>query len=294
MTEGNAAAEQRRENNPPDPHADHFGDPLPIAALMRLGTVRLRETEAIASIAFSPDGHLLASGREDGLIRFWDPITGQAVREIGGDKERLLFRRETILPPYPFVGQEMGGDQDRLLSIAFSVDGKVLASLGKKALCLWDVASGKEIRKIPCSVPSPDLVSPNWQPDVPVVFSPDCQLVASIAVDHAIHVWEISTRQREAIGRPRGSRSKCLGFHIRWENLAGSRRDQEIENGSASVLGCGDRTTATQHPNRNGWALPRIHFLSRSENSGRGGHPRRRKETPKRHFVQRSLSCSLR
>ena len=43
-------------------------------------------------MAFSPDGRFLASAGEDGLIKLWDPASGQELRDIAAHRncERLV------------------------------------------------------------------------------------------------------------------------------------------------------------------------------------------------------------
>src|SRR6266851_593977 len=92
---------------PPDPktpvRSDAYGDPLPPGAIARLGTIRLRHGGQIGSVAFSPDGKILASGAADNLVKFWDPDTG---------KEMAVLK----------------GHTHTVWSVAFSPDGKTLAT----------------------------------------------------------------------------------------------------------------------------------------------------------------------
>ncbi len=69
--------------------ADQYGDPLPMRALVRMGTVRLRHAGRIESLAFSPDGKLVASAGSERTIRIWDLATGKQLLKIVGDQQQV-------------------------------------------------------------------------------------------------------------------------------------------------------------------------------------------------------------
>jgi WD40 repeat protein len=140
------------------PVADRYGDPLPLGALARLGTVRFRHTKTIWAMAYSPDGKILAAADGDGIaghrglswhgpaegtIRLWDPKTGKELRRLTGHDGIIR-------------------------SLAFSADGKLLVStspengLNRGRVNIWDVATGKRrelrdgIGSARCAALSPD------------------------------------------------------------------------------------------------------------------------------------------
>jgi hypothetical protein len=87
------------------------------SATIRLTVTTLSgHTDEVNSVAFSPDGRLLASGSADYTIKLWDVASGSLVRTLTGHT-------------------------DYVLSVAFSPDGRLLASgSDDKTIKLWDIS----------------------------------------------------------------------------------------------------------------------------------------------------------
>ena len=85
---------------------------------------QLGHSLGVTSVAFSPDGKLLASGSADNSIKLWNVASGRELRTLSGHTAPVS-------------------------SVAFSPDGKVLASGSwDTTIKLWDVASGRELRTL--------------------------------------------------------------------------------------------------------------------------------------------------
>jgi RNA polymerase sigma factor (sigma-70 family) len=139
---------------------DRHGDPLPPQALLRLGTLRFRQEGEVSAVAYSPDGKLLASTSDRGIL-LWDAASGKERRRLRG-----LAR-----------------------SLDFSPDGKLLAGVASYTgeLRLWDATTGKPVRRIMLG---------RRLPGERVRFSPDGKLLAVAGLDDTVLVFETATGKK--------------------------------------------------------------------------------------------------
>ncbi len=116
----------------------------------------------IISIAFSPDGKLLATGSRDKTLKLWNLRTGRLIRAFQGKG----------LPEGMAHEGWVGG-------LAFSPDGKFLASGDvslRSTIKLWDTKSGSEISKMLLSDEN------RWDQIQGLAFSPDGELLAASSI----------------------------------------------------------------------------------------------------------------
>ncbi len=199
--------ESRTETPKPvsDKHAltDTYGDPLPPGAIARMGTIRFRHDGDALSVAYSPDGKMIASGeRNDGPVILWDAATGKELRRLDeepGVRGRFAFSPDGKQLAWAKWGSWVGiwdvatGKQVRRLKaesggaggcVAYSADGKTLATSPGQAVVLFDARTGTERRRLEGH---PDQMIAS------IAFSPDGKILAAGGWNKTIVLWDTTT-----------------------------------------------------------------------------------------------------
>ncbi len=134
-------------------------------------------TGPVDSVAFSPDGHTLAAGSDDGTIWLWN-VTD---------------------PAHPTqIGQPLAGPGDAVDSVAFSPDGHTLAAgSDDDTIWLWNVTDPLDATQIgqPLTGPGSTVES--------VAFSPDGHTLAAGSYDGTSRLWNVTDpAYASPIGQP--------------------------------------------------------------------------------------------
>lgn len=211
--------------------------------------------EMLSSTSFGGGGNVLALGTDERSVHFWDVATHQ------------------------HVGELLNAHSGTVQVLAFSQDGKILATSGRidRKVRLWDVATRKPIGELPALrsemlqflggqslafsrdgktlAAGADRMVRLWEVarQAPlgepfrlntfvssVCFSPDGNLLATGGVDGTIQLWDVTSGQ--ALGEP------LSGHNLAVRSLAFS------PNGKILVSGSADKTVRVWNMDPDSWA----------------------------------------
>ena len=166
---------------------------------------------SISSVAFSPNGKLLATGDADGKTYLWQVDDGKLLFSCTGhsswvksvafspDGQTLASGSDdqTVKLWDVYIGKcftTLEEHTNRVWSVSFSPDGQILASgSDDQTIKLWDVYNGKCLKT---------LQGANWVKSV--AFSPDGQTLISGSQDETIKLWDVLTGDcRKTLRSPR-------------------------------------------------------------------------------------------
>lgn len=167
------------------PRTDLMGDPLPEGAIARLGTNRFHADVAIWDLSFTDGGKTIVAGAR-GFQCFIDAASGKIISHGPEPKYKemhalspdgKMFASEEWKNIIELRDADSGrllhtlkGHTDKIRSIVFSADSKMLASGSEdKSIRLWDTTTGKPLRQIKHN-----------QRVGKIAFSPDGKILASI------------------------------------------------------------------------------------------------------------------
>jgi len=150
-------------------------------------------TGKVLAVAYSPDGHHLASASDDRTVRIWDPASGRLLRTLTGHT-------------------------DAVTAVAYSPDGHHLASASAdRTVRVWKLANGQSYSLTGYTA----LVSA-------VAFSPDGHHLASGDWDKGVRVWNLDTGQSLRLTGDSGDGVYALAYSPDGHHLASASGAIEV------------------------------------------------------------------
>ncbi|MFD6891517.1 WD40 repeat domain-containing protein [Streptomyces sp. NPDC059957] len=207
-----------------------------LSDLAPVGPALLGHEAAVGVLAFSPDGRVLVTAADDESVRPWNTATGEPdgnpyighfgeVRALvflpGGDLLAGIKGRHVLRLWDPVagagVGEPMPGHENEVM--AFSPDGRLLATVGLDGTRLWDAVTGGALGG-PLVVPDGSTCG--------AAFSPDGRLLATACDDGTVRLWDTATGSR--VGEPLAGSDMAL-------------HDVAFSSDGRMLAACGERDT---------------------------------------------------
>ncbi len=182
----------------------------------------------VTALAFGQDSAIIASGHDDGMIRYWDASTHQLLHEFrmhkwavsalaispdgklvaaaGEDKVISLWDTETGISRGKLVGHT-----DRIPALAFHPSGEFLVSAGWDSTArVWSLRSQEPV--ILLNTHSAEVTA--------LAFSEDGNRLASADSGLTVHIWDFKTKQQLHLLKGSQGEIRCVAFSPDGQKLA--------------------------------------------------------------------------
>src|ERR1700733_6988195 len=198
-------------------------------------------TDHVVSVAFSPDGHLLASA-DGGNNLYVSDLTNGSKLSFGGPFTQQPARGGESVAFSPDGNSLAAGGTDNFVrvwslllrlqirtsmlhaatveSVAFSPDGLLLASASMdKTIKIWDARTFGKL----------NTLSGHTASVLSVAFSPDGRLIASASADKTIKLWDSATGREIRTLAGHSEEVRCVVFSPDGRTLASASQDKTVK-----------------------------------------------------------------
>jgi WD40 repeat protein len=165
---------------------------------------------SINAMAFSPDGHWLATTGSDKTARIWDTTARKPHSSFPHSAGAIMFTADgswflACDAQMAYIRDTATGRLSRRVlehksgnayAAALTPDGRWLATPGRSYgnACIWDTATGRKLKTMSPTTRT-DILAVTWRVEG-LAFSPDSSRLATVGSDKAARIWDTAT------GRP--------------------------------------------------------------------------------------------
>ena len=208
------------------------------------------------SAAFSPDGGLIVSGGDDGLVRVWETASGKLLHTLSGHEGSVLAvafhpdggeiasastdRSVKIWEPRGGrLVRSLAGHSGRVNSIAYSPNGRWLATGGEGQVPIDEDSPGLDGELKIWEAATGELRHSLWGHSGAintVIFSPDSNRLASGSEDQTVKLWAAEFGQEVLTLRGHNNAVHGVSFSPDGHSLASVALDQTVRIWNATPL----------------------------------------------------------